>query len=275
MVDDVEGRLCLFLQRKREILQGAFEVLVYFSPGCLYLAERFRLASRDEFVHVIFVPIAEVRLDVHSLRMFGYQAQLQGEIERRIACLFQLALFEPFRIEGRQRAEFRHTNRSSPVSVNPRVADFRRNHRQALLDGQKLFGYLVERGTNQLSFGVTLPQICINRFDLLIRVRPVVITREIDRDGYLAARKEALRPVILLVGQNQFIPFRVAPTAKLRYVRNRRSRIDTYMQEADTCFRHRSDDAARMPRYVRHLGRDGMLAILLVQAMGNQEAGIE
>ena len=118
-------------------------------------------------------------------------------------------------------------------------------------------------------------QIGVNLFYLFIRMRSVIITGKVDRYSRLPSRQHIVGTIILLVNQYQFVPLRIPPPAKLRNSRYRRCRIHSDMKETDTGAIHRGNDAAGMPRNIRHLGGYRLFAVFPVQLMCQQQIGFQ
>ena len=204
--------------------------------------------------------------------MFGNQTQFQYKIECSITVLVDFLFTQPLGIEFRQGSEFRHSYRGTSITIYPGIPYFRCNYRQLVLHDNQLFGNLIERASYQTGIRITLMQVGINLLHLFIRMRTVVITGKVDRNNSLSSRKYILRAVILLIDQNQFAAIRISPTAELRYIRYRASRIHTNMQKTNPCTAHRRHNATRMSRHIRHFSGNRLFSVLFIQLMRKKQA---
>ena len=89
----------------------------------------------------------------------------------------------------------------------------------------------------------------------------MVVAGKVDRNSRNAVGQNIFGAIVALICQDYLFAIGVAPQAIVGHGRNRRSRIDANMQESHTGIVERSDNAARMPRHIGHLCRNGVLAV--------------
>ena len=134
-------------------------------------------------LHIIFIPIFQMRLHIHTPRMFSYQTQFCHKIQSSIIFFIQFSFSNPICIQIRDNSIFSHTKWFTAISINPSITYFRRNNWELVFHSIKFLGYFIERNCYQTCIRISFMQVCINSLHFFYRMRTMIITRKINRYG--------------------------------------------------------------------------------------------